>query len=1233
MTKVREILDIPERVEKGAFQITLTESVAHPTQTVEEYVVTPRLVDSFDRALGMITSALTSGSSSGTYLHGSFGSGKSHFMAMLSLLLANEEQAWAMPELHGLRAKYTWVGKRKPLELHLHMLGKPSIEAAIYPAYLDHLRRHHPEAILPGLFADEELFDDAAELLQTMGAELFLAPLNAVSGTAAAEIDSDFGDIAAAAVWTPSTFAAARSSSDPATRQRLLDALARTHFKSFRGHAVFVELEQGLHTISHHAKALGYELVVLFLDELILRLSMGASEPRWLTDMVQSMVKLVESQQSDRAIPVISFIARQKLLNEMIGDQLAGAENKQLNHVLGLAQGRFDTIELPNEDLPAIVERRVLRPRDAKAQAQIDAAFADIQRSAKSAWSTLTLDRYDPAAFRKLYPFSPALVEALITLSGALQRQRTAIKLLLELLVEHIGDLELGELVGVGDLFDLMTTVEEGSDSIMRERFRAAKQLYKRELLPLLQAEHKTETAERCQRQRPGHLERIGCSNCAERACRNDNRIVKTLLIAALTPSDGLRDLTASRLVQLNHGKLRTPIPGEEHKIVATKLRKWASRLGQIRVNDAADPSVSIELHGVDLRPILDMAGEYGSLGRREAELRRLLFEAMGVGSPEEYAVDKTVEWRNSRRVGQVRFGNVRTMGPDLLRCSDEHAWRLVVDFPFDEKGHTPREDEAVLEAYREHNAGSWTLVWLPSFFAESVNNQLRDLAILNHILDSGEATRGQYLQHLSLEHQETAITSMRNMQSQKRMQIREAMDKAYGIRTAGEHDELLDASRRIDKHLHSLQSGVDIQPSIAPDLSEALRRYVSALLDERYPQHPRFGNPLNPQTGKRIERMAQVFDQIVDVQDKRIQLDRREIEEVQGVLGVLGLVTTTETAVMLKRDGCIQDIERARIIANVEHPTVGQVGRWYDPEGKIGLQPEVRALVVRSYARATGRTLADEFKPGKPLREASLLERPDMPDESQWAAGHLAAGMIFGVALPGRSLQPDNLKRFATELNRAIDKVADSAARLPGALREWNRTLGIDESARLTTAESGERLVARLRGKTAADQVRELATFKAETSPAALGRSLGNVNDTLRVLDQSLTLGVFQQLVSARESVPGVANVCLEAVKALRQDEVNESLHLRLDQLARQGQELLKGASVPVPGPAPGLRVTGGAKPPTSKHQVVVERELSVQGSIEVVRVLSELLELAKGASGELALHGSVIITRGGDE
>ena len=236
---------------------------------------------------------------------------------------------------------------------------------------------------------------------------------------------------------------------------------------------------------------------MLYLDELILRMSMGASEPKWLNDMVQAMVKLVESTHSGRAVPVVSFIARQRDLSEMVGDQLAGADNDRLQHVLGLARGRFGTIELHNEDLPAIVEQRVLKAKDDDAKQQITIAFEEIKRKAGHAWGTLTAGKYDAADFRRLYPFSPSLVETLVALSSSLQRQRTSIKLLTELLVEHIEDLELGDLVGVGDLFDVLATGDESAQGIMRERFRAAIQLYKHELLPMIQETNATTTPPR----------------------------------------------------------------------------------------------------------------------------------------------------------------------------------------------------------------------------------------------------------------------------------------------------------------------------------------------------------------------------------------------------------------------------------------------------------------------------------------------------------------------------------------------------------------------------------------------------------------------------------------------------------------------------------------------------------------------------------------------------------------
>ena len=86
MTPIRELIDIPERVHRDDFVLRLAEGVAQPGETPRTYVVTQQLADAFDRALDLIKGALASGSSKAAYLHGSFGSGKSHFMAVLHLL-------------------------------------------------------------------------------------------------------------------------------------------------------------------------------------------------------------------------------------------------------------------------------------------------------------------------------------------------------------------------------------------------------------------------------------------------------------------------------------------------------------------------------------------------------------------------------------------------------------------------------------------------------------------------------------------------------------------------------------------------------------------------------------------------------------------------------------------------------------------------------------------------------------------------------------------------------------------------------------------------------------------------------------------------------------------------------------------------------------------------------------------------------------------------------------------
>src|SRR5215475_2848528 len=114
------LLDLPEQVYKGDFAHNLSDVVNQPETVLRDYVVTPQLADCIDNALGFIRSALDAHSSKAAYLHGSFGSGKSHFMAVLHLLLQHNRAARALHELAAVCVKHAWVQEQKLLLVPYH---------------------------------------------------------------------------------------------------------------------------------------------------------------------------------------------------------------------------------------------------------------------------------------------------------------------------------------------------------------------------------------------------------------------------------------------------------------------------------------------------------------------------------------------------------------------------------------------------------------------------------------------------------------------------------------------------------------------------------------------------------------------------------------------------------------------------------------------------------------------------------------------------------------------------------------------------------------------------------------------------------------------------------------------------------------------------------------------------------------------------------------------------------
>ena len=471
-------------------------------------------------------------------------------MAVLHLLLQHHPAARSVPELAPVVAKHdARLAGTKTLLVPYHFVGKPSMEAGVLGGYVDHITRLHPGARMPAVFADDKLFADAVRMRTSIGDERFFAGLG--GGSAALE---GFGDLAGG--WDAAAFERALAAApDDEDRRRLAADLVGTFFTSYAalaagsGHG-HVPLDEGLAAISRHAQGLGYDAVVLFLDELVLWLATRMADPDFVAREGAKLSLLVEAS-IPRPVPIVSIVARQRDLSDFIGDAVPGAQKASFSHGLQWQEGRFGTITLADRNLTAIVERRVLAPKSEAARAEIDAAFAAVTARADRAVDTLMTAEGDRDAFRRVYPFSPALIEVLVGVSGFLQRERTALKLLLELLVQRRDELTVGQLVPLGDLWDVIDAGEEPFDEALRRHFTKARRLYTAKLRPMLLDSH-------------GLADPDAAALDRRHAFHTDDRLVKTLMLAALVPETRpVRGLTVSRLADLNHGTIRTPIPGQ----------------------------------------------------------------------------------------------------------------------------------------------------------------------------------------------------------------------------------------------------------------------------------------------------------------------------------------------------------------------------------------------------------------------------------------------------------------------------------------------------------------------------------------------------------------------------------------------------------------------------------------------------------------------------------------------
>jgi hypothetical protein len=90
---------------------------------------------------------------------------------------------------------------------------------------------------------------------------------------------------------------------------------------------------------------------------------------------------------------------------------------------------------LEDRNLPEIAKKRLLRPKSQMAKDQLESAVTRLLQTQPEVLQTLLTREGDAQMLRDLYPFTPAFVQTLIAASSMLQRERTALKLMLQILV------------------------------------------------------------------------------------------------------------------------------------------------------------------------------------------------------------------------------------------------------------------------------------------------------------------------------------------------------------------------------------------------------------------------------------------------------------------------------------------------------------------------------------------------------------------------------------------------------------------------------------------------------------------------------------------------------------------------------------------------------------------------------------------------------------------------------
>lgn len=966
---VRDYLALPERSALSQF---IVKDESDQDALAASYVFTPNVKRRLDVFLGDVGRLFARGQdfqSLGRWVFGSFGSGKSHFLRVVGMMLSGDQRLYAMnhdPALTELQGRHAWLAERKILVVRVSMMGRTAMASLT--------------ATLARAF-DARLVEEGKPPAEILGYDRIFTKFDAYVARAPEQLVAAFETETA---YDRATFDRLRAGSFDQRRQLARECARFMDDEDTRFEA---DPEDARDHMARHAKALGYDGVAFLIDEFVL---WAQSLPgREYMAAVNELTGLVDAER--RPLPFLVLAAIQRNINEAFPDD---DSEKNLRESLGHTQARFSPpITLEDRDLFEIARRRVLavKPgRETEWAQKVAAITRDLDRV-----QSVLVGSEPPETLAQLYPFTPALMHVLGNVSQGLQRERTSLFMLYQLLIEIRPDLVIGQLVSLGALWEALYSAD--NVELLREQARRrAIRDASRDLI---------ETYDAWVRLTPD-IRTAAAENEDDR--RVLDLVVKSVLLCQLSKTRFFGDdrplaqeTTIENLVRLN----RTEIPMRIERSAVQQVERVCDALARLAPSSVridgrgADAKVHVDLEAVDLGKLL--ASLRPQPGERFATLRQYVAETLDIGREigEELSGTLSATWRQTARRGKIRLDRIEQLAAhgeaNPFAAEANEAFRVLV--LLDVADQTVAIDRV---ASARDYAQQWSAVVVPATLSGEATEALEILTKLERTYPRDKSTAlGSY----RLNEQANVERQIASTRATAERRFRDALALAYG------RDAQLLTLRR---------SAPDLFTGSERDPSALVRQIAGQLLDLRYPQHPRLQEAPRPAA---LATLVQIVARAS--RDGGRTALANEDENARALrLGVpLEILDPGANVASLRASG--QFVSAARDAVTSGETTI--VGLRRSLAERFGLTNDVADTIIAVLA------IRDDYRiaVGGTTRAVSTLADVDakgvvikgtLPTQAVWVEGRAAAIEVFALHDIPPALTPANVETLLQRMREA---------------------------------------------------------------------------------------------------------------------------------------------------------------------------------------------------------------------